>query len=173
MYSTNDKRAESMYVAKRKNIHTAKTVQNRAKKTSGENKPATELVYAEARNDEPLSISLKNPISVKEEAYQAANSTCSRRSPKQSSPKQSPKSSKFKQPKAFKNTPIDPGLFKIQIQRKHLEHLANDDLDEISKFEVIYKILKDQLRSHQKKLITMREEKEKDKKQHKHKKGHS
>jgi hypothetical protein len=37
--------------------------------------------------------------------------------------------------------------------------LLNDDLDEISKFEVIYKILKDQLREHQKKLIKMKEDK--------------
>jgi hypothetical protein len=37
--------------------------------------------------------------------------------------------------------------------------LLNDDLDEISKFEVIYKILKDQLREHQKKLIKLKEEK--------------
>ena len=41
--------------------------------------------------------------------------------------------------------------------REDLEHLASDDLDEISKFEVIYKILKDQLRSHQKKLIKLKE----------------
>ena len=32
-----------------------------------------------------------------------------------------------------------------------------DNLDDISKFEVVYKILKDQLRLHQKKLITMKE----------------
>ena len=37
--------------------------------------------------------------------------------------------------------------------------MLNDDLDEISKFEVIYKILKDQLREHQKKLIKLKEEK--------------
>ena len=36
--------------------------------------------------------------------------------------------------------------------------MLNDDLDEISKFEVIYKILKDQLREHQKKLIKLKEE---------------
>jgi len=32
----------------------------------------------------------------------------------------------------------------------------NDDLDQISKFEVIYKILKDQLREHQQTLIEMK-----------------
>jgi len=43
---------------------------------------------------------------------------------------------------------LDPSLFKIKVQKKHLGHLINDDLDEVSKFEVIYKILKDQLREH-------------------------
>lgn len=52
---------------------------------------------------------------------------------------------------------LDPGLFKIRVMREDLEHLSNDDIDEISKFEVIYKILKDQLRNHQKKLIKMKE----------------
>ena len=50
--------------------------------------------------------------------------------------------------KNFKKISVDPSLFKIQVQKKHLEHLMQDDLDEISKFEVIYKILKDQLRMH-------------------------
>lgn len=59
--------------------------------------------------------------------------------------------------RSFTKVPLDPSLFKIQVQKKHLEHLANDDLDEISKFEVVYKILKDQLRTHQKKLIELKE----------------
>lgn len=50
-----------------------------------------------------------------------------------------------------------PSLLKIRIMREDLEHLAKDDMDEISKFEVIYKILKDQLRNHQKKLIKLKE----------------
>lgn len=57
---------------------------------------------------------------------------------------------------------MDPSLFKINVQRKHLEHLQRDDLDEISRFEVVYKVLKDQLRLHQKRLIEL---KEKDKQQ--------
>ena len=61
----------------------------------------------------------------------------------------------------FHKQPIDPSLFRIKVQRKHLEHLMNDNLDEISKFEVIYKVLKDQLRDHQKKLINMKEMKKK------------
>mmetsp|Transcript_5862 Transcript_5862/g.9466 ORF Transcript_5862/g.9466 Transcript_5862/m.9466 type:complete len:102 (+) Transcript_5862:2159-2464(+) len=56
----------------------------------------------------------------------------------------------------FKKVPLDPSLFKIQVQRKHMEHLMEDNLDEISKFEVIYKILKDQLRLHQSKLIELK-----------------
>lgn len=63
--------------------------------------------------------------------------------------------------KTFNKVPIDPCLFKINVQKQDLQHLLNDDLDEISKFEVIYKILKDQLREHQKKLIKMKEEKKK------------
>lgn len=51
---------------------------------------------------------------------------------------------------------MDPSLFKINVQKKHLEHLNSDNLDEISKYEVIYKILKDQLRIHQSKLIEMK-----------------
>jgi hypothetical protein len=34
-----------------------------------------------------------------------------------------------------------------------MDHLMLDDIDEVSRFEVIYKVLKDQLRVHQKKLI--------------------
>ena len=63
----------------------------------------------------------------------------------------------------FKKVHLDPGLFKIKVQRKHLERLENDDLDEISKFEVIYKILKDQLREHQSHLINLKEQDKKDK----------
>lgn len=58
----------------------------------------------------------------------------------------------------FDKVDLDPSLFKLNIQRKHLEHLQNDDLDEMSRYEVIYKILKDQLRTHQKKIIEMKEE---------------
>ena len=45
--------------------------------------------------------------------------------------------------RTYEKLPLDPSLFKIHVQRKHLDHLMNDDLDEISKFEVVYKILKD------------------------------
>jgi hypothetical protein len=56
-------------------------------------------------------------------------------------------------PVKWEKQPIDPALFKLKVQKKHLEHLMNDDMDQVSKFEVIYKILKDQLRDHQKTLI--------------------
>jgi hypothetical protein len=29
-----------------------------------------------------------------------------------------------------------------------MDHLMSDDIDEVSRFEVIYKVLKDQLRAH-------------------------
>ena len=56
----------------------------------------------------------------------------------------------------YEKIPVDPALFKIEVAKKHLEHLAADDLDEISKNEVVYKILKDQLRAHQKKLFDLK-----------------
>ena len=43
----------------------------------------------------------------------------------------------------FRKVHVDPSLFRVQVHKKHLERLENDDLDEISKFEVVYKILKD------------------------------
>ena len=43
----------------------------------------------------------------------------------------------------FRKVHVDPSLFRVQVQKKHLERLENDDLDDISKFEVVYKILKD------------------------------
>ena len=35
--------------------------------------------------------------------------------------------------KSFQKVPVDPSLFKIQVQKKHLEHLMEDNLDDISK----------------------------------------
>jgi len=67
------------------------------------------------------------------------------------------------QSRSFCKVPLDPSLFKIAVRREDLEHLAADDLDEISKFEVVYKILKDQLRDHQKRLIKLKAEEEKEK----------
>lgn len=63
--------------------------------------------------------------------------------------------------KRFIKHPIDPSLFTINVPKKHMEHLLNDDLDEISKFEVIYKVLKDQLRDHQHKLIELKKKQKK------------
>ena len=60
--------------------------------------------------------------------------------------------------KCFVKKKLDPSLFKIKVPKRHLEHLVADDIDEISKYEVIYKILKDQLREHQSALIKMKKE---------------
>lgn len=67
----------------------------------------------------------------------------------------------------FHKVKVDPALFKIQVQKKHIERLENDDLDEISKFEVVYKILKDQLRNHQKHLINLKEKEKAEKRKRK------
>ena len=49
-------------------------------------------------------------------------------------------------PKYFKKIKPDPPLFIADVDQNDYEHLMNDDLDEISKLEVSYKILKQQLR---------------------------
>jgi hypothetical protein len=63
--------------------------------------------------------------------------------------------------RSFVKQPVDPSLFKINVPRKHLDHLLNEDLDEVSQFEVIYSILKDQLREHQQKLIALKRKRKK------------
>lgn len=59
----------------------------------------------------------------------------------------------------FRKIDPDPTLFKVDIEREIYDHLKNDDMDEISKNEVVYKVLKEQLRQQQKRLIQMKEEK--------------
>ena len=39
-----------------------------------------------------------------------------------------------------------PSLFNLEIDKKLYDHLNNDDLDEVSKNEVVYKVLKEHLR---------------------------
>lgn len=43
----------------------------------------------------------------------------------------------------YAKIPLDPQLFKINVAKKHLDHLIKDDLDDISRQEVVYSILKD------------------------------
>ena len=45
-------------------------------------------------------------------------------------------------PKFFHKIKPDPPIFIAEIDQNDYEHLLNDDLDEISKLEVSYKILK-------------------------------
>ena len=52
----------------------------------------------------------------------------------------------------------DPALFQVDVDPLDYKHLIEDDLDEISKMEVTYKILKQQLRDQQKKLVEAKEE---------------
>lgn len=58
----------------------------------------------------------------------------------------------------FKRIKPDPPLFQVDVHQKDYTHLMNDDMDEISKLEVTYKILKQQIREHQAKLIEAKEE---------------
>mgnify|MGYP001101806463 CR=1 FL=1 len=57
----------------------------------------------------------------------------------------------------FQKIPQDPSLFEMEINQEDYDHLIDDDLDLISKYEVIYKLLKAQLRGHQQKLIDLKE----------------
>jgi len=52
-----------------------------------------------------------------------------------------------------------PSLFNVQVDKAMFEHLHRDDLDEISKQEVVYMILKEQLRQQQKRLVMIKEKK--------------
>jgi len=58
----------------------------------------------------------------------------------------------------FKKFDPNPSLFEMKVEKEDFLHLQDDDLDPISRYEVVYKILKDQLRNHQKELISMKEE---------------
>ena len=48
--------------------------------------------------------------------------------------------------KYFRRKRLDAALFKLDIDEKDMIHLANDDMDEISRLEVTYKIMKQQMR---------------------------
>ena len=61
--------------------------------------------------------------------------------------------------KLFRKVDDKPAAFKMDIIAEDYRHLMADDLDEISRSEVLYKILKNQLRVHQKHLIELKEKK--------------
>ena len=46
----------------------------------------------------------------------------------------------------FRKMPADPALLDLRVLKEDYDHLMNADLDPISKNEVVYKILKTQLR---------------------------
>ena len=59
----------------------------------------------------------------------------------------------------FRNIEKVPSLFDVKIPKEDYDHLMQQDLDPISKNEVVYKIMKQQLREQQKKLIVLKEQK--------------
>ena len=50
----------------------------------------------------------------------------------------------------------------FEVDKVDLKHLKTDHLDEMSRLEVTYKILKEQLREHQQTIIQKKEQMEKD-----------
>jgi len=65
----------------------------------------------------------------------------------------------FLTPQIFK-TIDDPAFFQIFIEKRHADHLSKKDIDEESRLEVIYRVLKNQLRKAKKGLLTLKKEKE-------------
>lgn len=64
-------------------------------------------------------------------------------SKKRYSEKRHPKNNLYKyDPKFFNKIKPDPPLLKVDVDLEDYFHLMNDDLDEVSKLEVTYKILK-------------------------------
>jgi hypothetical protein len=43
----------------------------------------------------------------------------------------------------FKKVPGEPSLFNLNVDENDVHHLLNDDVDETSRMELIYKILKE------------------------------
>ena len=50
--------------------------------------------------------------------------------------------------KYFKKMPGEPNLCEVDVDLEDFSHLMNDDLDGVSRMEVVYKILKEQLRTY-------------------------
>ena len=67
----------------------------------------------------------------------------SSKSPSRISHKKHPENNLYKfDPKFFHKINKDPPLFQVDVDQEDYIHLMNDDLDEVSKLEVTYKILK-------------------------------
>lgn len=57
----------------------------------------------------------------------------------------------------FRKFDDDPSLFNVEIDKQIFEHLNDNNLDQVSKNEVVYKVLKEQLRQQQRRLVHMKE----------------
>ena len=67
-------------------------------------------------------------------------------------------------PKFFHKKKQDGPVLEIEIEKHDVDHLREDDLDELSRLEVTYKILKQQMREHQALLIEKRNQRKDEKK---------
>ena len=54
-----------------------------------------------------------------------------------------------------------PAFFDLLVEKRHVDNLAADNLDEESRLQVIYRILKDHLRNAKKELIQVKKDREK------------
>lgn len=56
----------------------------------------------------------------------------------------------------------DPAFFNIFVEKKHADHLAQKDLDSESRLQVIYHILKEQLRLAKTDLLELKKNRDRD-----------
>ena len=49
-----------------------------------------------------------------------------------------------------------PAFFDLAVEKRHVEHLGKRTLDKENRLQVIYRILKDQLRLHKKQLLNIK-----------------
>lgn len=50
----------------------------------------------------------------------------------------------------------EPAFFDLAVEKRHMEHLAKKTLNKEHRLQVVYRILKDQLRIHKRQLLTMK-----------------
>lgn len=53
----------------------------------------------------------------------------------------------------------DPAFFSITVEQRHLDHMMAKDIDDESHIQVVYQVLKDNLRKAKKQLLEMKSNK--------------
>ena len=74
-----------------------------------------------------------------------------------------PKHPDLRDPKVriFYQPDDEPAFFNMFVEERHTEHLAKKDTDEESRLQIIYRIMKDQLRMTKKELLNWKNSRDK------------